>query len=134
MELIAHLLLAGVAFGFSIPLIIGSTLPDILFIIAYLAKNKKLHTAGECLHSVLIPPAIAAIGLIFDNVYLLMLSLGYGLHIVVDLFVHKEDGARYLYPFIKRKIRSGMFYWKSKRVILTTYIALSILLWIRYKK
>ena len=135
MELIAHLLLTGAVFGFSLFLLIGAIIPDTLFLVAYLLKkNKKLHVLGEYMHSVFITPALLLIALLIKNQHVMMLGFGYGSHILTDMFVHKQDGSRYLYPLIKRKINSGPFYWKSKGFFIATYIILTVALIMRYRK
>ncbi len=133
MELIAHLLLTGAVFGFSLFLLVGAILPDVLFLIAYmLRKNKRIHVLGEYMHSVFITPIFLLIAMLTKNQTVMMLGFGYGTHILTDLFVHKKDGSRYLYPITKRKITSGPFYWASKKFLITTYIILTIALIIRY--
>ena len=135
MDLIAHLLLTGVVFGFSLFLLIGTIIPDTLFLVAYLLKkNKKLHILGECMHSVFITPALLLIAIIIKNQNIMMLGFGYGTHILTDLFVHKQDGSRYLYPLKKSKINSGPFYWKSKGFFIATYIILTVALIMKYRK
>ncbi len=133
MELIAHVLLVGTVFGFSIFLLAGVIIPDILFLVAYLyKKNKKMHLIGEYLHSVFLAPIVILIAFLTKSNHLMLFGFGYSTHIATDLFVHKQDGSRYLYPITKRKINSGIFYWKSKRFIITTYIILAIALIIKY--
>jgi hypothetical protein len=135
MELIAHLLLTGAVFGFSLFLLIGAIMPDTLFLVAYLLKkNKKVHILGEYMHSVFIAPALLLMALLTQNQNIMMLGFGYGSHIITDMFVHKQDGSRYLYPLKKNKINSGLFYWKSKGFFIATYIILTVALIMRYRQ
>jgi len=134
MELIGHLLLTGALFGFSLFLLFGVVAPDFLYVLAYLhKKNKRIHLLGEYLHSIFLAPLIITMALFIKSDYMMLFGLGYGTHIITDLFMHKEEGSRYLYPFTKRKIRSGPFYWKNKTFIIITYLVIVVLLIIRYK-
>jgi hypothetical protein len=134
MELIAHVLLAGTVFGFSLSLLLGTSFPDILFVLAYIyKKNARMHMAGEYLHSIFLAPLTILIAFIAKSDHLMLFGFGYGTHILTDLFVHKQDGSRYLYPLTSRKINSGPFYWRSKRFIAATYIILIIALIIKYR-
>ncbi|MFH1332287.1 MAG: zinc dependent phospholipase C family protein [archaeon] len=134
MELIGHLLLTGALFGFSLFLLFGVIAPDFLYVLAYLhKKNKRIHLLGEYLHSIFLAPLIVLAALIIHSNHMMLFGYGYGTHIITDLFVHREEGSRYLYPFTKRKIKSGPFYWKNKKFIIITYFILIALLIIRYR-
>ena len=102
---------------------------------SYKQKNDQfapIWVLGERLHSFFIIP-IAFYLLSFINQLFLSLAVGFTLHIVVDVFSHKEHGPRFFWPFKDEYIRLGFFQWRTdKRVYVTLWLIVLISIAIKF--
>ena len=122
----------GIAvFGFRWEIIVGSVLPDILYVLAIMrahldirrAKNSGLYVLGERMHSFLIlPPIFTIIYLLVRVQGFMLLAESVLLHLVLDVITHRDHGPRFLWPLTDRYYPRGLGQWSDKRIMLLTYI------------
>lgn len=137
MDLISHLLWASLVNEFSLPLVLGTIFPDMVYLIAYpeLRKSKKkngLWRWGERLHSIFFSGALLFVGFLVGLPWLFSFGFGWSFHIFLDLLTHKHGGARYLYPYTDKTYKIGICHWSEKWALITNYLTLSVLYLVKY--
>ena len=140
MDLIAHLLLAGLLFGFSPYIILGTLLPDLFFFINHIQKllSKKgfreykkikslvkgekddfinkgfLHDLGGISNSIGVILILITLSYLLKKMEFTLFVYAYVLHSTIDMLVHKKSGMKnYFWPFNidTSKKEIGIFQW-----------------------
>ena len=140
MEFIGHILWAGYLKGFTLPIMLGTLLPDLclhLFFVHHRSLpadrfEHRLWKTSERLHSIFFVASAFLLAYLLDNSWLISFSFGWGLHVFIDLLMHRREGARYFYPFRDRKCSIGLFHWDNKTFIALNYVVLAFLYASRY--
>lgn len=132
-----HVLWLGLFKGFTPSLILGTVFPDLLFFIGYPTmrkhqyKNRFWRTA-ERIHSVFFIALSLFSAHLLHRSWFSNFAFGWGFHVFVDLFMHKREGGRYLYPFSDKNYRVGLFHWDNRKFIVINYMVLLCLYAFRY--
>ena len=134
MDFMAHLILTILIFGWDLTAIIGGTLPDFLYLIAFLyardknCKKTKIFIWGERLHSFfIIPPLGFLLYLISQNYSFITFTNAVLLHLICDVITHRTEGPRFLWPFFDKYYPHGLVDWNKPKVMISYYAILSIL-------
>lgn len=114
--------------GKSLPMVIGSALPDIPIFLFYIYQKFYSGVSEIVIWSIVyyIPewqnifdtfhslPLVIAGTLIFyylGNLFVSRIFAGMALHSVVDFFIHAEDAHRHFFPFHNLRFESPLSYW-----------------------
>lgn len=137
------------------PIAIGGFLPDATMVVFYLVEkgrgmaeatiwseryyDPRWQTSFDLLNSLPLIAAVMAGAWIADKRALWLLTAAMGLHAVIDLPLHHDDGHRHLWPLTSWRFDSPISYWDPARYggwvtmaeIVLVAIA-TVVLWRRY--
>lgn len=156
MDILTHALWAGLFFGFSPYVILGSLLPDFFILINHIqkisskkglkeysdirnfVKGKKdmyidsgfFHDLGDFSHSIGIIFILTCLSYIVGRYEFTLFVYGYVLHSIIDLLLHKQSEKRfYFWPFKSGRVKGmGLFQWNftNLNLIVLGYIILGV--------
>jgi len=130
MDLLLHVLWGIMILGIDVYVILGSILPDSLYLISVIEvkfkleklKNSKLFIWGERIHSFFFIPIILILLYVFIGAYVLIkIVVAYYLHLLFDIFTHRDFGPRFCWPFIDSYFPRGVIQWENTGTIFILY-------------
>ncbi|MHA1665619.1 MAG: metal-dependent hydrolase [Candidatus Njordarchaeales archaeon] len=132
MDTLAHLIVTILIFGWDPYAIIGGVLPDIFYGISMLKSGFKLRrddlifVIGERLHSFFVIPTLGSITfLLTQDSRFAIFTEAIIVHIIIDVFTHKNIGPRFLWPLLDRYAPSGAIDWFNWKIIIVYYVILA---------
>src|SRR3989338_3805980 len=157
MDFFAHLLWAYIVYGKLVPFqdllqsMAFTVAPDFVWGIPVFAEYLRRKSRGKIVvfrtlhedwkdfkaiyyfsHSFVLMVLLFILTSVLASKFYLPVLYGWGLHILLDMFLHKGSlGNKPLYPFLQYKI-NGFVHWSDKRVLILNWILIAAFLLVIY--